>query len=356
MIFLRRLLRAAVAVGCRTSGALARCERRDFGKLLIVCYHRILPFAQKRRYALPDLAVTPESFHEHCKTFRRFFDVLPLSDARAAQKHAHGRDRLLAITFDDGYHDNYRYAAPILSEVGVRGTFFPVTDYIGRKEMLWFDRLAETVNRLERTCDGVAALVQAGLRDVCLELSRRTPADAALRVVRYARGLSRERRDQLMVDLGNGASTQALTGEDDRVMNWTELAELANAGHEIGSHGRCHPALTRLDDRDLRSEVEDSRKVLGERLGRDIRSFCYPAGDWDERVRSAVCAAGYDCAVTVQSGANDAQSDPFALRRWFIHEDRLMGMGGRAFPALLRMELSGLANRMFRRDGRRNAR
>jgi peptidoglycan/xylan/chitin deacetylase (PgdA/CDA1 family) len=39
----------------------------------------------------------------------------------------------LAITFDDGYEDNYTVAWPILQEFGFPATFFAATDYVGNR-------------------------------------------------------------------------------------------------------------------------------------------------------------------------------------------------------------------------------
>src|SRR5262249_48692534 len=49
----------------------------------------------------------------------------------------------LAITFDDGYRDNYDYAAPILREYNLPATFFVTTEFIGSNVVPWWDRELE---------------------------------------------------------------------------------------------------------------------------------------------------------------------------------------------------------------------
>ena len=41
-------------------------------------------------------------------------------------------EKAIAITFDDGYHNIYSEAFPILKQYGCKGTVFLVTDYCGR--------------------------------------------------------------------------------------------------------------------------------------------------------------------------------------------------------------------------------
>lgn len=79
-------------------------------------------------------------------------------------------------------------------------------------------------------------------------------------------------------------------------LTWEELAGLAEAGWEVGSHTRSHPRLTRLDDDALREELSGSRHDCEERLGRECSSLAYPYGDHDARVVRAVAEAGYRCA------------------------------------------------------------
>lgn len=50
--------------------------------------------------------------------------------------------RSLAITFDDGFKNNYDIAYPILKEYEFKATIFPVTDYCGRNNQ-WHGQPAE---------------------------------------------------------------------------------------------------------------------------------------------------------------------------------------------------------------------
>jgi peptidoglycan/xylan/chitin deacetylase (PgdA/CDA1 family) len=81
---------------------------------------------------------------------------------------------------------------------------------------------------------------------------------------------------------------------------WDEIAELAEAGWEIGSHTCSHSRLTTLSDHEVRAELVDSKAEIEDRLGSPCRSLAYPYGDHDERVVRATHAAGYVAAGTLQ--------------------------------------------------------
>jgi peptidoglycan/xylan/chitin deacetylase (PgdA/CDA1 family) len=99
----------------------------------------------------------------------------------------------------------------------------------------------------------------------------------------------------------------------------SQLAELAsNRGVEIGAHAVRHRRLDELSDDELADEVTQSKLRLEELTGREIRSFSYPHGAYDWRVRQAVVAAGYSSAVAVKNALSHDGDDPFAIARWTV--------------------------------------
>lgn len=95
----------------------------------------------------------------------------------------------------------------------------------------------------------------------------------------------------------------------------SEIRALHGAGIEIGSHGATHRALTQLDAADLAREVAGSKETLERIIGAPVASFCYPYGNFDDRVVEAVRAAGYRAATVIRGGIPKDLSDPFRLKR-----------------------------------------
>jgi peptidoglycan/xylan/chitin deacetylase (PgdA/CDA1 family) len=106
-----------------------------------------------------------------------------------------------------------------------------------------------------------------------------------------------------------------------RPLSWRQVDEMARHGVEFGAHSVTHRSLTTLDGADLRCEIEDSRSVIERQAGIRTRSFCYPRGDFDARVKQAVRDAGYELACTTLPGVVTPDTHPFSLRRTFIARD-----------------------------------
>lgn len=101
---------------------------------IIVLFHRV-------EDADPDnpLSCTRAEFEAFCRFFRRHFDVVPLSELLDRLERGAGVGGSAVITFDDGYLDNHRAAAPMLLRHGLPACFFIATGFIGSSAVPWWD-------------------------------------------------------------------------------------------------------------------------------------------------------------------------------------------------------------------------
>jgi peptidoglycan/xylan/chitin deacetylase (PgdA/CDA1 family) len=100
-----------------------------------------------------------------------------------------------------------------------------------------------------------------------------------------------------------------------RLLTPGQLAEVAAAGIEIGSHSLIHHPLDVLTTAQLVEEVTQSRDRLEQQLHRTVRSFCYPHGYHGARVRAVVARAGHDNACEVGRRLHRPGDDRFAVPR-----------------------------------------
>jgi peptidoglycan/xylan/chitin deacetylase (PgdA/CDA1 family) len=189
--------------------------------VLVLCYHAV-----SEDWPSP-LAVTPNQLERQLRLLiRRGYRGATFEHAATTRPAG----RTLAVTFDDGYRSTLTHARPILARLGLPGTVFVPTSFIGGHTPLRWPGIDQWTG---------------------------TPYEEEL--------------------LG---------------MSWDELSQLREDGWEIGSHTCTHPRLTRLDDAALLRELRDSRRVCEDRLGA-CRTLALPYGDGDERVVRAAAEAGY---------------------------------------------------------------
>lgn len=114
------------------TGLGARLARDD---IIVVAFHRV-----NNTTAGDALTCEPKMFDALCALFAEHFDVMSL-DGVVDQLHSRTRRRkqALAITFDDGYLDNCRVAAPILAAYNLPATFFVTTDFMATERVAPWD-------------------------------------------------------------------------------------------------------------------------------------------------------------------------------------------------------------------------
>jgi peptidoglycan/xylan/chitin deacetylase (PgdA/CDA1 family) len=107
-------------------------------------------------------------------------------------------------------------------------------------------------------------------------------------------------------------------GIDYPMMDWLTARRLVSAGINFGSHTMSHPHLSELSPGSCRDELLTSRRVLEDRLGREIRHLAYPHGSFNERVRAIAGETGYYSACSTRLGFSTLDDDPLALHRIFV--------------------------------------
>src|SRR5688572_14590058 len=95
---------------------------RDFRqkKALILMYHQVC----EKKNDPWELAVHPERFAAQLYFLKRNFDVVPMEELAEAISRKKMVKNLAAITFDDGFADNFKNAVPMLDWLKLPATFY----------------------------------------------------------------------------------------------------------------------------------------------------------------------------------------------------------------------------------------
>lgn len=109
-----------------------------------------------------------------------------------------------------------------------------------------------------------------------------------------------------------------------RMLCWSQVAEAAAAGIEIGAHSRLHPQLDQLPRQRLREELRGSKAQLEDRLGRPVPGLAYPFGYSSAAVRAEARAAGHGYACAVGNALPRPGTDPLALPRLTVRRSTSM--------------------------------
>lgn len=227
------------------------------GRVVVLCYHSIHPTKQFS-------SATPELFAEQIAWLQNNCRLIRFSEALHQTRVSHKDDApLVALTFDDGYADNYDFALPVLRAHGVPATFFL------------------TVGLIERESRVVERFVQQ----------------------------------------------RASTYEGVEPLTWDQVLRMREAGMEFGTHTWSHPNLAGLDDESAAVELARPKEVLEQRLGEQVTAFAYPYGKprrhFTSQTMRMAADVGYEHGASVTFRALRKGDDALAIPRFYSTRDSL---------------------------------
>jgi peptidoglycan/xylan/chitin deacetylase (PgdA/CDA1 family)/glycosyltransferase involved in cell wall biosynthesis len=299
----------------------------------ILAYHRVAAL----RPDVHRLCTPPELFAAHMELLAERCHPVSLAELAAQAAAGELRPGTVAVTFDDGYLDNFEIASPIAADLGIPLTCFVSGTPARQPRESWWD----TVERIllgEEPIPPRLSLEAGGAM-----LSRPTRSDAERRAALHALhgrllGAGAEDIEAIVAALVEWSGLDLPPRRSHRLMTADELAELAaRPGHAIGAHGLHHLLLPAQEPAAQARELGGSKAALERVLGAPVELLAYPYGACDVAVAQLAGELGFAVACTVEPDGVGADSDPLRLPRLEVagddDVDRLRLRLGRALAA-----------------------
>jgi peptidoglycan/xylan/chitin deacetylase (PgdA/CDA1 family) len=283
--------------------------------IVILTYHRIRPDTSTADADLFDDALfgpTQSEFERQVRWLKQNFELLSEASLLSVLREGNAcRRRYAAITFDDGYRDNYTLAYPVLRGYSTPAIFFICPGLIDNRKVGWWDAIAYLIKRSDRSSVSINGTTlplqgnkQAAITELTSWIKVRPHAETSELVPKLA--------DVCGVNLPDAEL------QDRQFMTWEQIIEVSRNGVDIGSHTYHHHVLATLGADLQRWELRESKVALQRRLGRPIRTLAYPVGGYEHFTPETMRIAeeiGYECAFSFQTGYNLGGIHRFNVQR-----------------------------------------
>ncbi len=266
-------------------------------------------------------AIPVARFEQEMRCLARRHTVVSLEEAVRRLTVGGPPEPVIAITFDDGYEDNYLNAFPILKRYGLPATILLATGSLDSREPLWFETLA-------------LALKKANLAfiDLDIDIPRRLwlrSVTERLQANDELYGILRQlpdiERRQWIDDILSRLHAREHRDRNGKMLTWEQVRVMNRSGISFGGHTVTHPFVSRLTREQARWEISECKRRIEEELQVPVKHFAYPSGreldvcDWS---KGLIHEVGYEAALSTMWGVNTPATDKMRLKRGNPWESR----------------------------------
>ncbi len=285
---------------------MVACSNRLIGsrRLNILNYHRVVTEHDPLQ---PDY-VTTEQFVKEMQWISTHCTVLPLLNAVILLKDNKLPHSAVAITFDDGYADNYLDALPILQRFDLPATFFVTVEYL--KAAPKWDVFVESIRHTKQQ--------KIELKGRCYALTN--DVKKAYFFQQAVLSIKMLEDEQLNIQLASLVEQLGAQPPIGLMMDSNMLLSLAGSNNvEIGAHGVHHQILSKVSLAEAFLEIDKSKRDLESIIQKKVVGQAYPNGVYpidfhDEHIEMAK-KVGYGYAVSTNLGSVGPTDDLFRMSR-----------------------------------------
>lgn len=260
-------------------------------------------------------------FLEQMKILKKNYHLLSVNDIVEYTKN--GVDlpkKSVVITFDDGFRNNFKNAAPILTDLKIPTTFYISAGMINTNLIFWVDQLELAFTYSKKK---TLSLKDSNISKTYSLDTNESRIFALEEVKMICKQVPLQQRRELVAQVLSLLDVEPydFVSDDNLAMDWRELRTLSDQPlFEIGGHNMYHDVFTSINEADLQLEVSLTIDLLRYHLKKKIIHYSYPEGGlrhFDKKCIKILKSSGIVCCPTAIDGVNeDVQfEDLFHLKR-----------------------------------------
>lgn len=282
--------------------------------VVILTYHRVVKTLKHEINSSTAINHPLKNFKREMNFLKRWFSVVALDEAVAMVKSgALPKKPTVAITFDDGFEDNYLLAHPVLKSLCLPATIFLTAGCIGTDRLPWVDEIDQAF----AAADKRSVQLNSNFHNKVFPLrTMHEKRKAFEQIVPKLKHLMYSKRVKLVDDIMRALAAPAAGKR--RMLGWHQIQEMSRDGIAFGAHTMSHPILSKMSLEDAKKEILESKRAIERGLTADVKHFTFPngkRGDFSPELQQYCKEIGFESVCSCVYGSNKADADVFFLKR-----------------------------------------
>ncbi|MBI3502606.1 MAG: polysaccharide deacetylase family protein [Bacteroidetes bacterium] len=281
---------------------------------LVLCYHGC---SYAPDFSINGRHISSKQMEEHLIYFKKNFNIVSLSECFFSLRNGIvPKKKTIALTFDDGYVNNFTTLFPLLKKINIPATFFIISQSLVDDNFINWPDILDII----KSYSGTKTLE---IGDEKFKLNGNFFSNKlSLSASDYIKKMGSD-RDAILRDIMNKCGFAKIIPRANReyykMINKEQLKQISeNALIEIGSHSHSHYNLGNVNNELAKEELIQSKKIIEEVIQKEVETIAYPDGSYTNETKRISEEAGYKNLVAVSYQCTDDLQDKRILPRLTI--------------------------------------
>jgi len=295
--------------------------------LIILLYHGITKYKSKGIENISNKHIHVDSYFKQMRWLKDNSNLISMDEVVFNYKNSIPfKKNSVAITFDDGFENNYSVAMPIIRDLKIPTTFYISSGMISSDDMFWVDKLEDCINLTLK-------------KEIPIKLNGNTEiysiSDNENKIIslKKIKKICKSSKNSERLDIVKQVIKETKINPSNehspnyKILEWDQLIEMNEDPNVIiGGHSLRHEILSSLKIEEMKKNIKDSLNLLKKNLKEDIIHYSYPEGQEEHfniNVIKYLKSEGIICSPSAKYGRNTKKEDLFNLNRVMVGFDNI---------------------------------
>jgi peptidoglycan/xylan/chitin deacetylase (PgdA/CDA1 family) len=295
--------------------------------MIFLCYHGVTSSKSVGVENFSNKHITINEFYKQMLILKKNYSII---DIQTIHKHIkHGipfKKNNVAISFDDGFENNFTNAAKILKKLKIPAIFYICPESISNQEMFWVDKIEACINHSKIN----TLILKINKKNFRYSIKTKNKKKVIIQKLKNICKKSLvENKDLIIQNLIQQTKVYPETrlANNYKIASWKKIRSISkNKLFSIGGHSLSHDIFTKMSKEIIKHEISETIKIIKKKLGIKIKHFSYPEGKTNRDTINFLKKNNILTCPIAKGYKNNHLVNPYKIKRVMV------GFSGTKFP------------------------